>query len=107
MDFERVIMKYDRKETLFYLDPPYVDVEYYYNVAGVDFKTKDHERLAEILKNINGKFVLSYYKHPMIKKLYKGFNFYSRQASKHSAGVTIHSKTRIKPKSTEWLITNY
>ena len=107
LDFERLIAKYDRKETLFYLDPPYVDVEFYYNVAGVDFQKKDHERLAAILKQIKGKFVLSYYKHPLVKSLYKGFRIESKIASKHSAGITVNSKTKVKPKSTEWLITNY
>lgn len=107
LDFERLIAKYDREDTLFYLDPPYVDVEFYYNVAGVEFQKKDHERLASILKQIKGKFVLSYYKHPLIKSLYKGHKIESKIASKHSAGITINSKTKVKPKSTEWLITNY
>lgn len=107
LDFERLIAKYDRPDTLFYLDPPYVDVEYYYNVAGVDFQRKDHERLAAILKQIKGKFVLSYYKHPLVKQLYGGHNIAVKITSKHSAGITINSKTKIKPKATEWLITNY
>jgi len=107
LDFERVIDKYDRKETLFYLDPPYVGTEHYYKAQGVDFTADDHKRLASILKKIKGKFVLSYYKNDLIKRLYKGFNISVKRASKHSSGVTRNSKTKVRPKATEWLITNY
>lgn len=107
LDFESVITKYDSKKTLFYLDPPYYGVEIYYKHAGVDFKPADHERLAGILKTIKGKFVLSYYEHPVIRKLYKGFNIQLKTASKHSCGIVRSTKIKEKPKSVELLIKNY
>lgn len=61
MDFQEVIEKYDSPETYFYVDPPYYIVgegNYYSNH---DFDRQDHERLANTLKNVKGKFSLSYY----------------------------------------------
>lgn len=66
-DFEPLIKTYDRKEALFYLDPPYVGTEKYYSVG---FSTEDHQRLAELLKNIKGRFILSYNDDAFIRQLY-------------------------------------
>ncbi len=66
-DFEKLISRLDRPETFFYCDPPYYGSECVY--VG-DFSTKDHERLAEALKAIKGKFLLSYGDHREIRRLY-------------------------------------
>ncbi|WP_300642381.1 DNA adenine methylase [uncultured Helicobacter sp.] len=74
LSFEKLIKEYDREETLFYLDPPYMGTEdYYKNTLG--FGKKEHELLAEILKGIKGKFILSYNDTPKVRELYRGFNF--------------------------------
>ena len=69
-DFENLISVYDRKDALFYLDPPYVGTERYYSAA---FSMKDHERLADVLKHIKGKFVLSYNNVAWIHELYSQY----------------------------------
>jgi DNA adenine methylase len=107
LDFERVIDKYDGKDTLFYLDPPYVGVEHYYKTAGVNFTADDHIRLAAILKQIKGKFVLSYYENELVRKLYKRYNIIKKEATKHSRGITRASGDKPRPKSVELLIRNY
>lgn len=66
-DFEPLIKTYDRKDALFYLDPPYVGTENYYDVS---FSSMDHQRLAELLGNLKGRFILSYNDDPCIKQLY-------------------------------------
>ena len=59
MDFGDVINKYDSPTTDFYVDPPYWKTENYY--SNHDFDREDHERLANNLKGVEGKFSLSYY----------------------------------------------
>jgi DNA adenine methylase len=59
MDFADVINKYDSPSTYIYLDPPYWKTENYY--SNHDFDRQDHERLANVLHGVKGKFSLSYY----------------------------------------------
>ena len=59
--YETIINEYDNDDTLFYCDPPYYKMEDYYVQ---DFQRHQHKELAEKLKNIKGKFVLSYYDFP-------------------------------------------
>ena len=68
MDFEDVIIKYDSTTTYFYVDPPYYIVgegDYYSNH---DFDRNDHERLVNTLKEVKGKFSLSYYDFPLLSE---------------------------------------
>ncbi|MGE5353924.1 MAG: DNA adenine methylase [Acidobacteriota bacterium] len=104
LDFEKIIKKYDTPDTLFYLDPPYVDAEKYYDIP---FTMEDHERLASLLKNIKGKFVLSYYDHPFIREQYSGYQILTKEVSKHSYGMTVNAKSKERPKGKEVLILNY
>ena len=69
-DFETLIRHYDRNDAFFYLDPPYFSTE---DMYVVEFGWDDHVRLHNTLKNINGKFLLSYNDCPEIRELYKGF----------------------------------
>ena len=98
-DFETLINHYDRTDSLFYCDPPYVDTEHYY--AG-DFNMKDHKRLRDTLYNIKGKFLLSYNDCEEVRKMYKGcdilgFTRTHSMAQKYEAGKRFH----------ELLISNY
>jgi DNA adenine methylase len=73
-DFESLIKTYDRQEALFYLDPPYHGTEKYYDNT---FSKEDHYRLNLVLKQIKGKFILSYNDDDFIRNLYKDFNIES------------------------------
>lgn len=66
LDFQILIEMYDSPTTYFYVDPPYWKTENYY--SNHDFDRTDHERLAELLKNIEGRFSLSYYDFPLLRK---------------------------------------
>ena len=66
MDFEDVIKKYDSPATYFYVDPPYWKTENYY--SNHDFDRDDHERLANVLKSMKGKFSLSYYDFELLNE---------------------------------------
>ncbi len=54
-DYEPVIRKYDGKDTVFFLDPPYVG----YN-AMVGENRFDEGRFVKMLKNLKGQFLLTY-----------------------------------------------
>lgn len=71
MSFENIIERYDKKDVLFYFDPPYYGTEKYYQVQ---FSEDNHIKLAEMLKNIEGKFILSYNDCEYIRNLYSQFS---------------------------------
>jgi DNA adenine methylase len=69
LPYEEILARFDRPTTLFYLDPPYYDRELYnYNLKPEDFQT-----LAERLKPLQGKFVLSLNDVPEVRALFKDF----------------------------------
>jgi len=72
-DYRKIIFKYDNKNTFFSCDPPYYQKFYYkYNFT----EKENHIELANILKNIKGRFLLSYQDRPLMRELYSGYNFY-------------------------------
>lgn len=84
-DFEFVLTQYDKKNVLFYCDPPYYGCEHYYSA---EFKNSDHYKLAEILNNIeHARVYLSYYDFDGIDELYppKKWVKYQREVSTSAA----------------------
>lgn len=65
-DFEKLIRHYDRRDTFFYLDPPYFSTEDMYK----GFTPDDHLRLRMTLEKIKGRFLLSYNDCEEIRRLY-------------------------------------
>lgn len=70
LDYKEHIKKYDSEESLFYLDPPYYSTEANYFRGDEYFGRQGHEDLANILKQIKGKFILSYYEFDELKEFY-------------------------------------
>lgn len=68
MDFEDVIEKYDSNTTYFYTDPPYYIVGEGSYYSKHQFGREDHIRLVDKLKNIKGKFSLSYYDFDLLSQ---------------------------------------
>ena len=99
-DYKKIIKEYDSEDTLFYLDPPYFSKEKFYGFN--DFGKKEHKKLAEILKNIKGKFVLSYYWFDELEELFpldEGYFYFGKQFTKTSSNN--------REKGCEILITNF
>jgi DNA adenine methylase len=70
-DAFNVIKKYDTKDTLFYLDPPYPhEVRGDPRAYGFEMSEADHKRLAELLHSVKGRVALSGYKGPLLESLY-------------------------------------
>lgn len=68
LDWAACINKYDRPATFFYLDPPYWQTEGY----GVPFGMDQYEAMAQMLRSIKGKAILSLNDHPDMRKVFKG-----------------------------------
>lgn len=103
MDFQKVIEKYDSPSTYLYLDPPYWKTENYYN--NHDFNREDHERLSNILNNIQGKFSLSYYDFEVLHQWYPKDRF--RWEEKEFAKAAAAKKGVKQNMAKELLILNY
>lgn len=65
-----MICHYDRIDAFFYCDPPYYKTESYYEVY---FGEKDHYRLRDSLKDIQGKFMVSYNNCEFIREIYSDY----------------------------------
>jgi DNA adenine methylase len=98
MDFEEFISRYDKSGTFFYLDPPFYQV---YSGYKHNFKEEDFIKLAAILNNIKGKFILSLNKHPYILKQFSAFDIIEVN-TKYSLSIKGRDKDR-----EELLIKNY
>lgn len=70
--FERLISHYDKAGAFFYCDPPYYETEDYYQDVG--FTRGNHIKLRNALRNVKGKWLLSYNDCRHIRFLYRGFH---------------------------------
>lgn len=68
LDWEACIQKYDSPETFFFCDPPYWGTEGY----AVPFSERDQQALADCLRQIRGKFLLTNTDCPEVRSLYRG-----------------------------------
>lgn len=73
LDWAACIERYDRPHTLFYLDPPYWETEGY----GVDFPLSEYECMADMLRGLKGKAIVSLNDHPEIRRCFAGFQMES------------------------------
>lgn len=93
-DYKKVIQKYDSPSTFFYLDPPYVEMERYYEGQSID-----PFELAEVCRSIKGKFILSYNITPQVKEAFQNFQF---KKLKYTYTSSLSSKQQ-----SEYIIMNY
>ncbi len=92
MRYERLIERFDRPHTFFYIDPPYYGCENYYG-KGI-FERDDFDKLQSILTGIKGKFIMSINDTGPIRKTFGGFRIekvkttYSVAGGNKQKGVT-------------------
>ena len=103
MDFAEVIQKYDSPTTYIYLDPPYWKTENYY--SNHDFDRDDHERLANVLDEVKGKFSLSYYDFDLLHEWFPEDRY--RWEMKEFAKAAAAKKGEKQNMGQELLILNY
>jgi len=95
-DFRNVINKYDNKNTFFFIDPPYEtggETDYSHYVSPED--------VYQAVKNIKGKFMLTYNDSPKIRHIFR--NYYI------NLNNVLYSQTQNVPNRIvgELIITNY
>ena len=98
-----VIAKYDNEDAFFYIDPPYYNTETYY--SNHEFGLNDHERLANCMKQMKGKFALSYYEFPQLSEWFPKDQY--RWETKEFPKSAAASKDKKQNMGVELLIMNY
>ena len=75
LDWEKLIDIYDAKETLFYVDPPYLDETLTSNsvVYSHPFTKNQHIDLGERLQSIKGNAIVSGYQSDLYNDLFRGW----------------------------------
>lgn len=63
------LLRYDRAHTLFYMDPPYWETEGY----GVPFALEEYQAMADALRELRGRAVISLNDHPAMREVFSGF----------------------------------
>jgi DNA adenine methylase len=91
-----ILDRFDKKKTLFYLDPPYFGLKLY----RFNFTEEDFKEMRERLGRIKGKFVLSLNDVPDVRELFKDFQI--RQIELHYT-----AQQKAGKKYREVLITNF
>ena len=88
-DYEKVVRKYDSKDTVFFLDPPYPG--YNVDVGESEF---DEERFFKLLKSLKGRFLITYGIRGKFPELVKDSDFWTkrirtRRSIAHMRGVKL------------------
>lgn len=99
-NYDVLIQRMDRIDTLFYLDPPYYNCEKYY---GKDiFSREDFLKLRDLLKGIKGKFILSLNDVPEVREIFADFYFTTRLIR-----WSLNAKSESENNGKEIIITNF
>jgi DNA adenine methylase len=97
LPYDQVILKYDRPETFFFVDPPYWGCEDYYGKEM--FRREDFITLRDILPGVKGKFLLTLNDLPEVRAMFKDFKIEGEE-------LTYTVGKGVKP-AKEIFITNY
>jgi DNA adenine methylase len=94
-DAFELVRQFDAEDTLFYVDPPYMLKT---RDAGTDYKYElsdnEHERLANVLKLVKGKVILSGYSSEDYEKWYAGW--YRKEFESYADGNVLGGSKRIE-----------
>jgi DNA adenine methylase len=103
-DWNEVVEKYDSKETLFYLDPPYVlETRNSEGIYAYEMSDEEHEELVDICLRLKGKVILSGYKNRIYERLEKNGWIRLDKEVCLNAGVVKAGRKREKRIESVWL----
>jgi DNA adenine methylase len=96
LPYQKIIPRYDRPDTFFYLDPPYFGLPHYkFNLT-----ENDYVELAALLKNLKGRFLLSLNDKPEIRRIFASFKI-------HRLNFSYSAQRKAGKTYNEVLISNY
>jgi DNA adenine methylase len=95
LPYQHVLAQYDRPTTVFYCDPPYVGVDLYAH----NFSDAQFIELAEHLRRLKGRFLLSMNDCPKARNWFTGFS--------HTEIAFTYTSTRTPRRFRELLFANY
>lgn len=105
-DYKDILKKFDNKNALFYLDPPYAFGERSNdNLYAFELSNKDHEELTTLLLNMQGKIILSGFDTPVYNPLEA--NGWHKIEIGHTNCSTVNCKTQKPKKKTEFIWCNF
>lgn len=105
IDMGKCIYMYDTKNTVIYMDPPYVhSTRSAKDVYAFEWSDADHIEAATLLRNCQGFVVVSGYACPLYTELYEehGWQRFDQEAQTNSGGKRIES-VWISPRTAEAL----
>ncbi len=97
-DYEDVVDEFDEEDAFFFLDPPYPGYE-----AEVGHDDWDEDQFGDVLRGIEGHFLVTYGTRSDTEKLFKGFHV---ERWRHTSGVGAHQGQGLR-KSVTLVATNY
>lgn len=80
---ERVITRYDTKDTLFYVDPPYVAAtrsKWRHKAYLYEMNEREHRALAAQLRKVAGKVVVSGYDGALYRQIFRGWRVAKKES---------------------------
>lgn len=108
LDFTEVFRRYDGRDVLFYVDPPYFpDTRYSNDIYSLELPREKHEELASLLHDFPGMAAISGYRCPEYDSWYASWERYDQEVPCHmsASGSTGNLKGLKKPRRIEsiWL----
>lgn len=89
--WQKCVAQYDRPHTIFFMDPPYWGTAGY----GVDFGLDEYSRMAELMRSLTGRAVVTVNDVPEMRKAFAGFKM-ARVGITYTVG---HDTSKRKPSS--------
>ena len=96
LSWEACVTRYDRPDTLLYMDPPYWGTSGY----GIEFPLTEYDRMATLAKTIKGKMIISVNDIREMRETFKGLNM-------DKVGINYTVGTSNKKRSSELIIRNW
>lgn len=99
LGYDEILRRYDSRQTLFYLDPPYWGCENDYGKQM--FSRADFTAMADQLQQLKGRFILSINDVPEVRHIFSHFDI-----EEVTVTYTIGARTKGEAKNKELIISN-